>query len=73
MNAQELVDLTNQRIGSLTLSELVEAIVALEDDQMFTGELLEFIRGRKYEQIGKTLVMWLLIYHQNDIELHGGL
>jgi hypothetical protein len=78
LTTKELISLTNQRIASLTLSELLEAITALEDDPLLAGDLLEVIRNKHndqydYELIGKRLMMIIYMFHEQDILLHGGL
>lgn len=73
LTLDELVSLTDKRIGSITLSETVEAMIALEDDNVSQAEILESIRQRDYEGLGRHLVRWLNVYHQADIKNNGGL
>lgn len=73
LNADELVTLTNKRIGELTFIDLTRAIEAMEDNTLYRNNLLLAIRNREFEDIGKILSEWVSIYHQADIELNGGL
>ncbi len=73
LSLDKLVELTNKRIGSLKSIELAEAMAAIYDSAGQENELLEAIRSRDEERVGKALLLWLSIYCQADIKLHGGL
>ena len=68
MNNQKIEEMAKERMESLTLSELIEALTALEDDSRMAGEVLEALRKRDYGTLGILMHSWCSHYHYLELE-----